>query len=287
MRLRKIFVYSALFCTVAIVAAPVAADTWLKDPTRNCSVWTDSAADAGETATWSGSCADGKASGLGVMVVHDKDGLLAVYNGEMVAGKASGFGTLRFRNEEAGGFNTYFGTFDESKPWGQGVFESSEGWQFDAFFEGNFDTGSGTLVVFSDDEDGQDAVFRGEFVDGELTGTALGFYRTESGEIYFGDIENEKRHGVGTLIHANEDTYFGDFENGVASGTGTYESGNGAVTVGFFAQGSPNGAATVKAPNGDIYQGLFIDGKAEGIVLVTKADGTQHTETWKDGEKQQ
>lgn len=287
MQNRSFFRSTALALATALTAAPVFAEDWLKDPTRECSVWTDSTDGDSQTATWSGSCLDGKASGLGVMVVHDNDGLLAVFNGEMSAGKASGFGTLRFRNEEAGGYNVYLGNFDDHKPYGQGIFESSEGWQLDAFFEGSFDTGEGTLVVFSDSEDGQDAVFQGEFVDGELKGTAMGFYKTHDGEIYFGDIENEKRHGVGTLIHANDDSYFGDFENGVASGTGIYESSNGAITVGFFSGGAPNGAATVRAPNGDTYQGIFVDGQANGTILVTKPDGSQHTETWKDGERQQ
>lgn len=287
MRVKQFLFFSTLVWAAPMMVSSLSADTWLKDPSRDCSVWTDSTAEDGETATWSGSCIEGKASGLGVMVVHDKQGLLAVFSGEMSGGKASGFGTLRFRNDDSGGFNTYLGTFDENKPWGEGIFQSSEGWELDAFFEGSFDTGEGTLVVFSDDEDGNDAVFQGEFVDGELVGPALGFYETESGETYFGDIENSKRHGVGTLIHANDDSYFGDFANGVASGTGIYESNNGAVTVGFFAEGAPNGAATVKAPNGDTYQGVFTDGKANGLVLVTKSDGTQHTENWKDGEKQE
>ena len=97
MQLNRYLLISALVSAASMMVTPVNADTWLKDPTRDCSVWSDGAAEDGETATWSGSCADGKASGLGVMVVHDKDGLLAVFNGEMSGGKASGFGTLRFR----------------------------------------------------------------------------------------------------------------------------------------------------------------------------------------------
>ena len=83
-----------------------------------------------------------------------QDGLLAVFNGEMSGGKAEGFGTLRFRNDESGGFNTYLGTFEGNKPYGEGIFESSEGWQFDAFFEGSFDTGDGTLIVFAEEDAG-------------------------------------------------------------------------------------------------------------------------------------
>ena len=60
------------------------AELWLKDPTTGCEIWSDSLETDKEVPTWSGSCVDGKASGLGVLVVHDKDGLLLVFNGEVL-----------------------------------------------------------------------------------------------------------------------------------------------------------------------------------------------------------
>jgi hypothetical protein len=79
--------------------------------------------------------------GLGVMVVHDKNGLAAVYNGDLKNGKADGVGTLKFRSEETGGFDQYIGGFEDGKPMGDGIFYSSEGWSFQAFFNGRFDSG--------------------------------------------------------------------------------------------------------------------------------------------------
>jgi hypothetical protein len=221
-----------------------------------------------------------------VLVVHDKDGLLLVYNGEMLGGKANRAGALRFRNDKNGGFDRYIGRFEDHVPMGDGIFESSEGWRFEASFDGSFDTGSGTLRVYAEEDGGNDAVIRGEFKDGELVGPAMAFYETEDGEAYFGEIENDAREGFGTLVHANDDAYVGEFVKGKASGFGNYEAADGSVMVGAYEDGAPNGPATYIAPNGDAYQGVFIDGKAEGIILVTRADGSQSVETWKQGEKQ-
>lgn len=263
------------------------ADTWLKDPTTGCEIWSYGDTADKEVPTWSGSCGNGKATGLGVLVVHDKDGLLLVYNGEMLDGKAAGAGALRFRNDDSAGFDRYIGRFENHLPMGDGIFESSEGWRLEAQFDGSFDTGSGTLRVYAQEAGGNDAVIRGRFKDGKLEGSALAFYETEQGEAYLGEMENGAREGFGTLVHANDDAYVGEFVNGQASGFGNYEATDGSVMVGQYEGGAPNGPGTFIAPNGDAYQGVFVDGKAEGMILVTRADGSQSVETWKNGEKQQ
>jgi hypothetical protein len=279
----KYLLLNLMLCAgVGLSPGSLFADTWVKDPTRECTVWSGDDGSAEEVMTWTGSCEDGKSMGLGVLVVHDKDGLAVVYNGEMREGKADGIGSLKFRNDEAAGFDYYIGGFEDGKPVGDGIFDSSEGWSFQAYFEGSFDSGDGTLRVEEDN-----AVIRGEFVDGELTGVALASYETPTGEYYFGDIENGQRQGLGTLVHPNDDAYIGDFDKGVASGVGAFEGADGSVVVGQFANGSPNGAGTYIAPNGDSYQGLFKDGKAHGMILVTNADGAQSVENWVDGEKQE
>jgi len=262
------------------------ADTWLKDPTTGCEISSASDESAKQVAVWSGSCTEGKASGLGVMVVHDKDGLLLVYRGEMAGGKAEGAGSLVFRNDNGAGFDRYLGRFENNVPMGEGILESSEGTRFQADFDGSFDTGSGTLSVFPEDDKGTDAVIRGDFKDGELVGPALAFYETEAGEAYFGEIENGAREGFGTLVHTNDDSYVGEFVKGKADGFGNYEAADGSMMIGLYKDGAPNGPGTYIAPNGDTYQGMFTDGKAEGSILVTKVDGSQFIETWKNGEKQ-
>jgi len=258
------------------------ADIWVTDPTTDCQVWSGDDGSAKEVASWSGACASGKAIGVGTLVATDIDGLAVVFNGEMKAGKMDGWGTIKFRNDETGGYDRYIGNFENSAPKGNGIYDSSEGWRLQGTFDGAFDAGYGTMYL-----DKNDAVIRGEFKDGELVGDAFMYYKTEAGEEYFGDISDGARDGAGTLMHANDDVYVGEFEKGVASGIGVYESANGSLVVGQFAKGSPNGAATVIDTNGDSYQGIFRDGKADGMILVTKEDGSQSVETWINGEKQQ
>lgn len=261
-------------------------EIWLQDPTTGCEIWSEGDVSDEAVATWSGSCIEGKAAGFGGLVVHDKQGLLLSYSGEMRNGKVDGGGALRFRNDEDGGFNRYLGRFEDHRPMGDGIFESSTGWRLEAEFDGGFDSGVGTLRVFSETEDGNNAVFRGTFEDGDLVGPALAYYETADGEAYFGEIENRAREGLGTLVHANDDTYVGEFVKGKASGVGSYESTDGSLLIGTYEDGSPNGPGTYIAANGDSYQGMFVGGKPDGLVLVTKADGTQSVQTWKNGEVQ-
>ena len=281
--MHKQMLYKVLGGTAVVVflAGTVHAETWPKDPITDCQVWSADDGGAKEVITWSGSCENGKATGSGVLVAHDKDGLSAVYNGEMTSGKANGTGSLKFRSVDKGGFNRFLGSFVDGLPTGYGIYRSIEGFTFFGKFNGKLDSGEGVLKAQKDK-----ATILGKFVDGKLTGPAVASYTTEDGEYYFGDVENKQRHGVGTLIHADQSAYIGDFKNGVASGVGAYEGANGSVTVGQFDESSPNGAASYIAPNKDVYQGMFAGGKLNGMVLVTKTDGTQSIENWKNGEKQ-
>jgi hypothetical protein len=282
--MHKQMLYKVLGGTAVMVflAGTVHAETWLKDPITDCQVWYPDDGIAKEVITWSGSCEKGKATGSGVLVVHDKDGLSAVYNGEMTGGKANGTGSLKFRNVDNAGFNHFLGNFVDGNPTGHGIYRSIEGFSFIGRFNGKLDSGEGLLKTQKDK-----ATLLGKFVDGKLTGRAIASYTTEDGEYYFGGVENEQRHGVGTLIHADKSAYIGDFKNGLASGVGAHEGADGSVTVGQFDESWPNGAVSYIAPNKDVYQGMFTDGKLNGMVLVTKTDGTQSIENWKNGEKQE
>ena len=210
----------------------------------------------------------------------DKDGLALVFRGEMKAGKVDGWATLKLRNDETGEYDFYIGSFEGSTPQGEGIFDSSEGWRLEGYFDGAFDTGQGTLYL-----DENDAVIRGEFKDGDLVGDAFIYYETPEGEMYFGDMVDGARDGFGTLVHANNDAYVGEFVKGVASGTGYYEYDNGGLDENMIK--IDDITASVIDADGTTYQGLFKDGKAHGMILVTQADGSQSVETWVDGEKQQ
>ena len=265
--MHKQMLYKVLGGTAVVVflAGTVHAETWPKDPITDCQVWSADDGGAKEVITWSGSCENGKATGSGVLVAHDKDGLSAVYNGEMTSGKANGIGSLKFRSVDNRGFNRFLGSFVDGNPTGFGIYRSIEDFTLIGKFNGKLDSGEGLLKTKKDK-----ATLLGKYVDGKLTGPAIASYTTEDGEYYFGGIENGQRHGVGTLIHADQSAYIGDFKNGLASGVGAYEGADGSVTVGQFDESSPNGAASYIAPNKDVYQGMFAGGKLNGMVLVTK-----------------
>jgi len=239
-----------------LLAGAASADSWLKDPITECEIWSAEEAGAKESATWSGACHDGKAHGLGNLVWYATGELLGTYRGEMRAGKLHGSGQLKLKNEETGKFDTYTGAFVDGDPKGDGVLVTSQGWKLDGTFDGSFDGAAG-----------------------------IAFYETEEGEVYYGDVKDDKRHGLGTLVQGDKDVYFGEFEAGVASGIGFSETADGGQYAGEFKSGAPNGFGSFRAPDDTVYQGRFENGVPDGTVLVTKPDGSSSVETWADGKR--
>jgi hypothetical protein len=264
---------------LALTGGPATAEAWLKDPITGCEIWTAGDSVPNEGASWSGACERGKASGRGTLIFWDDEGLEARYDGDVWFGKVHGEGKLRFRNDEDGGFDTYTGLFREGEMHGEGVWASSNGYRFEGELIDGMTHGRGILTT------PQGWQVKGEIKDGEGIGTLLVFYETEDKELYFGEVENGKRHGSGTLLMPSDDVYVGEFEDGDPSGPGLFDGADGSAFIGMFANGKPNGAGTAIDVAGTIYQGLFIDGKADGKILVTMEDGTQSIETWKNGEK--
>jgi len=272
-------IYAALGAVgVALtIAYPAAADDWLKDTLTGCQVFLADN-EGTEKVAWSGDCVDGKASGTGVLVVMNPDGLLGIYSGNAEAGRPEGKGRMILRNKETGGVDSYTGGFAKGTLDGEGELVSSKGWTYTGGFKDGEQTGLGMIETTDGD------VFRGNFENGKPVGTGLVYYN-EGGDIYFGEAKNEKRDGIGHLIKANQDVYIGEFEDGVASGAGTYDAAQGGVFIGQFSGGEPNGFGTYLAPNGDVYQGRFVDGKPTGTMLITKEGQQQSVETWENGEK--
>jgi hypothetical protein len=230
-----------------------AQDIWVKTDNQDCTVHSDEALKDNEAVTWTGSCADGRASGVGVLEILTDRIATGFYEGGMVDGKLHGEGILRLQTENKTGFDRLEGTFVSGEPNGTARFEAANGDYFD-----------------------------GSFKDGERHGT--GFYRLVNGEEYYGDFEDGKRSGVGFLIDSESNVYFGQFKDGSANGAGVAENADGSKYQGQFANNLPDGAGTYVAANGDIYQGRFNAAKADGKFLVTKKGGEQSIEIHKNGE---
>ena len=261
------------------IAYPAVADNWFKDTLSGCEVFL-AENEGTKNVAWSGDCVDGKASGKGVLVVMDGEGLVGIYAGNTEAGHPEGQGRMTLRNKETGGVDSYTGGFAKGTLDGKGELVSSKGWTYTGGFKDGKEHGAGTIET--DDGD----IFKSDFENGKPVGKALAYYN-EEGNVYFGGAEDEKRDGIGHLIKANQDVYIGEFDDGVASGAGIYDTAKGGVLIGQFSGGEPNGFGTYLAPSGDVYQGRFVDGKLTGKTLVTKEDEQQSVEIWENGEKKE
>jgi hypothetical protein len=238
---------------VGLVGPSNSEETWVKTANQDCVVQGDEALKSNEIVSWSGSCDDGRASGVGKLewIVDNK--LAGIYEGRMAGGKLEGKGILRLEVEKGKGFDRLEGTFVAGEPEGEARYEAANG-----------------------------GYYLGGFKNGERHGT--GYYKLVNGEEYYGDFVDGQREGVGFLIDSETDVYFGQFEKDQASGAGIFESSDGSSYQGKFKDNLPDGAGTYVAANGDTYQGSFKAGKADGKFLVTKANGDQAVEEQNNGE---
>ena len=248
---------------------------WIKDDLTNCAVWSTDKPSDDEAVSWSGACVDGKASGRGVLVWWDDDGLLGRYTGEVNEGKLNGEGRIFLRADDGENFHEYMGRFADSKPIGKGFLRTAQGARFLGEVIDGVQHGKGVLLT----KDGW--LIKGEIKDGKGVGTLVVDYTTEEGERYLGQVEDGKRQGFGILTARDEDFYAGEFADGKPDGPGIYKGKEGDRYTGDFADGKPNGFGTSIDANGNIVQGRFVNGEPEGTVLITVPDGTQSVTTSK------
>ena len=268
----------SLALLVVISDAPATEpEYWIQDAVTGCSVWSVEKPLAGEGVSWTGACADAKASGKGVLVFWNKSGLQGRYVGEMAGGKFNGEGRLFLREGETDAFNQYLGKFKDGKPADKGFLSTAEGARFYGELIDGVRHGKGTLVTR------EGWLVRGEIKDGEGVGTLLVNYTTEDGETYFGQVEHGERHGFGTLKATDDDFYAGGCENGVPSGPGSYKGKCGDRYTGDYVDGQPNVFGTSIDPEGNVVQGRFVNGEPDGTVLVTEPNGNQTVEKWNAG----
>jgi hypothetical protein len=247
-----VFVISALGFTRFANAE----DVWVKTANQDCEVFANAPLGSDETVNWSGSCENGRASGVGQLEWSVNDRIAGYYEGGMAGGKLHGKGVLRLEIKNGKGFDRLEATFVEGKPEG----------------EARYDLPNGDFYI-------------GNLKDGKPDG--VGYHRKSDGIEYYGDFEDGDYHGIGVVTDSEGNSYIGQFVKGAGKGFGVYEAADGSTYSGAFSDSLPNGAGTYTSPNGDIYQGVFKSAKADGTFLVTRTDGHQSVEKWKDGEKVQ
>jgi hypothetical protein len=148
---------------------------WLKD--GECSLFS---ADAhpGDTVSWTGSCVDGYAEGLGTATfTHDS--------------QAQSFTAAFTRGVIPDGHVI--------SRWGQG-------WSYDGDTVGGRFNGPGILITDTSDR------FEGQWADGKMTG--FGVLHRANGERYAGDWKDDKPNGNGELRHADGTVLAGMFTDG-------------------------------------------------------------------------
>ena len=124
-------------------AASAAAQTPLAGPGQpgwsrtdeGCFVW-NAKPSTDETVSWTGGCANGRASGTGVRQWKSGSTPGSRYSGTMVDGKEEGHGTLTYSNGDQ-----YDGEWQDGKPNGPGIFVTPTGVIRGKWKDGCFDDG--------------------------------------------------------------------------------------------------------------------------------------------------
>lgn len=166
---------------IVLLALPAAAQTaqpgWIADRNTNCRVW-DPEPEAGESVSWSGACANGKAQGRGVLQWYLAGKPIGGrYEGEYRDGVINGRGVYTFASG-----NRYDGEWRDGKRTGRGIFTWTNGNRFE-----------------------------GEWLDGKRSGR--GVY-TFDGKRYEGGYRNDRPNGSGTYTSGDGAVYSGTWTNG-------------------------------------------------------------------------
>ena len=180
---------------------------WIVTENQPCQLYNDEP-EPGETVTWSGGCADGKATGEGRIVWRGSYGE-SVYEGTMHNGKVHGYGTYAFSDGDR-----YQGALRDGKAHGRGIIAYSDGGRY----EGQYRTGKRHGQGIYTYPDG--SRYQGEWRDGEQNG--YGTYTWPDGRRYQGEYRNNKPNGYGTYIENGIVLYQGQWRDGCSGSDGDY-----------------------------------------------------------------
>jgi hypothetical protein len=203
---------------------------WLKDGA--CALFS---ADAhpGDTVSWTGTCVDGFAEGLGTATfTHD--------------GQAQSF-TATFTHGVI--------------PDGHVITRWGTGWSYDGDAVGGRFNGPGILITDTSDR------FEGRWTDGKLTG--FGVLLRPNGERYAGDWKDDKPNGNGELRHADGTLLAGTFVDGKLAKTDSPDKSSGTIKVAAAAPSSAPGNAS-GAPFGSVSGKTLtgVDGSSIALNLI-------------------
>lgn len=106
----------------------------------------------------------------------------------------------------------------------------------------------------------------------------------KSGDVYHGELKNDKRQGYGVLEILNSGKYTGNFKNDYYDGYGVFFWKDGKIYQGNWKRGVFEGEGKMIYPNGDIYRGNYSkglrDGKGSFFVFKTNLE---YVGNWSQG----
>jgi len=143
--------------------------------------------------------------------------------------------------------------------------------------EAGLDTFIYTGATQPSDKDGLKMPGKARHGEGEI--------RYESGSVYAGQWEHDKRSGTGSFTFACGDVYEGGFKENKYHGHGKYHSDETDTYEGEWREDKMHGQGKyLFRLTGDVHEGSYVDGVREGKGKYTKADGTVTEGDWKAGQ---
>lgn len=107
------------------------------------------------------------------------------------------------------------------------------------------------------------------------------------GEVYEGEVLNEKAHGLGKFIYTEGSVYEGRLYQGLRHGHGVLKtplpSGKMFVSAGNWVKDKLHGEGVIEYGDGNVYRGMTKDGERHGYGLYTFRDGSTMSGPWTSG----
>jgi len=107
----------------------------------------------------------------------------------------------------------------------------------------------------------------------------------KEGDEYEGEIQNNKRHGIGTMNFGSNSSssFHGEWIDDKINGKGLFTFDVGIKYEGYWKDGNPHGRGVYTYANGDNYDGEFKNGVKNGKGLYTFSNGNKKEGYWKEG----
>lgn len=269
--------------------------------------------------TWTGDCADGKASGVGNVFAFSGGELRYILRGRFDDGKLTrrdqmrscankscveqvaavvlrAHAALNQRTQASGPASfaavplsaanlTPAPSSSAAAAGANGTGKSADIRAADAVYRGNFVVDPKTHLVSGDGRvefvDGR--VFIGTLEEGKRAGR--GTYIWSSGERYVGDWRNDLQEGLGEWTSPKGDRYVGEYRLGKREGKGTMTYASKMQYEGAWLADQPSGHGTFRFPNGDVYEGQVVAGEQNGAGTLTQKNGDRYVGQWRQGKR--